>query len=122
MRPMGYAFLALALTLNAAANVLLKVGAARLGPIVGPGLALRVARDWQLLLGLLLFALNVVFYAAALTRLDLSVAYPIMVAGGILIVVAIAAFVLGEAVTPLQGLGLLLLLVGVVLVGQRGHA
>ncbi len=119
---MGYLFLVLALLLNATANVLLKIGATRLGPLEGPGLLARVAGDVYLLGGVLLFALNVVFYAAALTRLDLSVAYPIMVAGGIVIVVSVSALVLRESVTLVQSLGLMLLVIGIALVGQRSFA
>ena len=119
---MGYLSLALALTLNAAANVLLKIGATRLGGIDEPGFLGRLVSDHVLLAGLLLFALNVVFYIAALARLNLSTAYPIMVAGGIIIVVSIAVFALGEAVTPLQMLGLALLVVGIALVGHRSFA
>ena len=66
-----------------------------------------------------LFALNVVFYVAALARLNLSTAYPIMVAGGTVIVVGVSIFALREALTPLQMLGLALLVVGIALVGQR---
>ena len=81
---MGYLFLFLALTLNAAANVLLKVGAARLGDLTEPGLLGRLLTEYHVLAGVLPFALNVVFYVAALTRLNLSVAYPIMVRAGMI--------------------------------------
>lgn len=116
---MGYLFLALALALNATANVLLKSGAAQLGTVGGPGLAGRLIGNHQLLAGLALFALNVVFYLAALTRLDLSVAYPIMVAGGIVIVVAASVLHLREVVTIPQLVGLGFLLLGIVLVAGR---
>jgi multidrug transporter EmrE-like cation transporter len=119
---MGYLFLIVALTLNAAANVLLKIGATRLGSVEGPGLIGRLVSDTYLLGGLLLFALNVVFYVAALTRLHLSVAYPIMVAGGIIIVVSASALILREAVTPLQTVGLVLLVLGIALVSHRTFA
>lgn len=119
---MGYLFLILALTLNAAANVLLKIGATRLGSLQEPGLIGRLVSDYYLLTGLLLFALNVVFYVAALTRLNLSAAYPIMVAGGIIIVVSASVFILREAVTPLQTVGLALLVLGIVLIGHRTFA
>jgi multidrug transporter EmrE-like cation transporter len=119
---MGYLFLILALTLNAAANVLLKIGATRLGSLEEPGLLGRLVSDYYLLAGLLLFALNVVFYVAALTRLNLSVAYPIMVAGGIIIVVSVSVLILGEAVTPLQTVGLALLVLGTAFVGHRTFA
>ena len=116
---MGYLFLIVALTLNAAANVLLKIGATRLGGIDEPGLLGRLVSDYYLLAGLLLFALNVVFYVAALARLNLSTAYPIMVAGGI------GDRRLGLGIRPAGGLdaapdaGLGLLVVGIALVGQR---
>jgi small multidrug resistance pump len=119
---MVYLFLILALTLNAAANVLLKIGATRLGDLGGPGLIGRLVSDYYLWAGLLLFALNVAFYLAALTRLDLSMAYPIMVAGGMVIVVLVSGFALREAVTPAQMVGLALLVLGIVLVGYRSVA
>jgi len=116
---MGYLFLVLALTLNATANILLKVGAGRLGDLGEPGALARLLTNYHLLAGLALFALNVVFYAAALTRLNLSVAYPVMMAGGIVIVVSVAILVLRETVSAPQVVGLVLLVVGIVLVTQR---
>lgn len=119
---MGYVFLVLALTLNATANVLLKVGAGRLGHFGEPGAMLRLLTNYHLLAGLALFALNVIFYAAALSRLNLSVAYPVMMAGGIVIVVSVSILVLQESVTRLQLLGLALLVAGIVLVTQRSFS
>jgi small multidrug resistance pump len=116
---MGYLFLALALTLNAAANVLLKLGAENLGRLDAPDLIGRLLTNYHLLAGLVLFALNVVFYAAALTRLNLSVAYPVMTAGGVLIVVSVAFFWLKEPIAPAQILGLLLLVAGILLVARH---
>ena len=116
---MGYLFLALALTLNAAANVLLKVGAGHLGRLDAPDLIGRLLTNYHLVAGLVLFALNVVLYAAALTRLDLSVAYPVMTAGGVLIVVSVSYFVLGESVSPVQLLGLALIVAGILLVTRQ---
>lgn len=116
---MGYLFLVLALVLNATANILLKMGAARLGALGEPGIVGRLVTNYHLLAGLILFALNVGFYVAALTRLNLSVAYPIMVAGGIVIVVSVSIWFLQEAVTAVQMVGLLLLILGIVLISQR---
>ncbi len=119
---MGYLFLAFALTLNAAANILLKIGATRLGGLDQPGFFGRLVSDHYLLAGLILFAWNVVFYVAALARLNLSTAYPIMVAGGVLIVVSVSVLSLGESLEPLQVIGLVLLVVGIALVGRHGFA
>jgi multidrug transporter EmrE-like cation transporter len=119
---MTYVFLVAALALNALANMLLKAGAAHLGGLAEPHLVQRVLGNPYLLAGLLLFALNVGFYLAALTRLNLSVAYPVMVAGGLVIVVLGSALWLGETVTPLQWSGIALLAVGIVLVTWRPAA
>jgi multidrug transporter EmrE-like cation transporter len=119
---MTYVFLVAALALNALANMLLKAGAARLGGLAEPHLVQRVLGNPYLLLGLLLFALNVGFYLAALTRLNLSVAYPVMVAGGLVIVVLGSTLWLRETVTPLQWSGVALLAVGIVLVTWRPAA
>ena len=116
---MGYLYLALALILNAAANVLLKIGAGQLGPLDAPDLVGRLLTNYHLLAGLALFALNVVFYAAALTRLNLSIAYPVMTAGGVLIVVSVSFFFLKEPLAPAQMLGLLLLVAGILLVTRH---
>lgn len=116
---MAYLLLVLALVLNALANMLLKAGAAGLGGLAGPHLAQRVLGNPYLLLGLLLFALNVGFYLAALTRLNLSLAYPVMVAGGLVLVVLGSVFWLRETITPLQWSGIALLVAGIVLVTYR---
>ena len=118
---MGYLYLALALTLNATANVLLKIGVSSLGGLHEPELMGRVLSNYQLLGGLLLFALNVIFYAAALTQLDLSTAYPVMTVGGIMIVVTLSFLFLNETPSSSQLLGIGLMLVGIVLV-TRGVA
>ena len=75
--------------------------------------------NYHLLAGLSLFALNVVFYVVALTRLNLSVAYPIMMAGGVVIVVSVSILFLQETVSARQMAGLALLILGIVLVAER---
>ena len=116
---MGWLLLLMALTLNATANILLKLGATQLGELGGPDLLGRVIQNYYLFAGILLFALNVVFYFGALSRLDLSVAYPVMVAGGTVIVVSVSALLLGEAIDTRQAMGLVLLIAGIVLVSHR---
>lgn len=119
---MGYLFLCVALTLNAAANVLMKIGADRLGTPVEAGVIERLLGNGHLLGGLALFGLNLMFYIAALATLNLSVAYPIMMAGGVLIVVTVSILHLGETLTVTQGAGVLFLLAGLMLVTGRSVA
>jgi small multidrug resistance pump len=114
--------LIVALTLNAAANLMLKIGADRLGSRGAPSLLEGVLGNYYLVGGLVLFALNVVFYVGALARLNLSFAYPVMMAGGVLIVVTVSVLWLREPLTFAHAAGILLLLAGLILVTQRAGA
>ncbi len=112
----SYLWLLGALVLNAAANVALKVGASR-GVTLDGFPSLRWASGHALVgLGLLLFAANVVLYTVALQRVSLSIAYPTMVVGSLLIITAASAWYLHEQVTAVQLVGAALALAGVVLI------
>jgi multidrug transporter EmrE-like cation transporter len=82
------------------------------------GIAKLLLRHWVLLLGLALFAANVVFYAFALQKLPISVAYPIMVASGFAIIVMVAGAKLGEKLTLGQWIGVGAILAGVWIVAR----
>jgi multidrug transporter EmrE-like cation transporter len=116
---MGYVLLTVALTLNATANLLMKMGADRLGAFEGPGMLKGILTNYFLLGGVVLFGLNIVFYVAALTRMNLSIAYPVMMAGGVLIVVSVSVVYFRESLTLAQVFGILFLMAGLVLVTHR---
>lgn len=114
-----YMLLAVALVFNAVANVLMKAGM-RTAP-QGDGAAAMLRHyltSWPVLVGLLLFALNVLAYTQALTRIPLSVAYPLMTSLGFLIVVSASAYFFEEAITWVQGIGFVLIVAGVILVAR----
>ena len=113
---MAYALLVLALLLNAGANLMLKVGASQLRDSAEVSLLPRLLGTPYLLVGLLLFAINVTLYVAALSQLKLSVAYPVMAAGSLLVVVLMSALWLRESLSFTQWSGIVLLLLGIVLV------
>ncbi len=125
---MKYAIaLVIALLFNAAANLMIKFGMRGIdAELAGAGLfdagfwgLMRLLlRHWVLLLGLFCFALNVVFYAFALQKLPISIAYPIMVTCGFAIIVTVAGLILGERLTLTQWAGVLAILVGVFLVAK----
>lgn len=115
---MAYLYLALALSLNSIANILLKLGAER-GLSLSGGLLAMAEANWQVLLGLSIFALNVIFYFLALRALPLSIAYPVMVAMSFLIVNSYALIALHEPVTAGQYIGYLLIVIGLTLVVSR---
>jgi len=119
--------LIIALALNAAANLMIKFGMraidldlAGASPMANgvAGLIRLLLRHWVLLAGLGCFALNVVFYAFALQKLAISVAYPIMVASGFGIIVTVAGMMLGERLSALQWIGVVAILLGVTLVAK----
>jgi small multidrug resistance pump len=116
--------LILALVLNASANLMMKVGANRLGDAgltLQRGLVNLVTRNWVLLLGLACFATNALFYTYALTgkHMKISLAYPIMVGGGYAIIALVAWYYLGERLSAGQWLGVAMILVGVILVARK---
>lgn len=111
---MGYIYLVIALTLNAVANIILKLGSGNLKAIQEFGLIQGILKNGLLLVGLFLFALNVVFYSIALSKLPLSSAYPLMVGGGFLIITLFSILYLKEPVQLVQIFGIVLLFAGVI--------
>lgn len=113
----GYMALFTALALNATANILLKIGAER---FTAPTWSLDfVLQNWLLILGLMCFGLNVVFYAYALSRLPLSVAYPVMAVGGMAIIILASTLYLRESISLVQSIGFALVMVGIFLIVSR---
>jgi len=115
--------LIIALVLNAAANVLMKVGANTAQDLSAN--ASFVAKTLNFLnlatvVGIVLFAANVLVYRKALDALNVSVAYPIMVAGGMILVTLAAAMLttLDEKIGHLQIAGMVLIAAGVWLVAK----
>jgi multidrug transporter EmrE-like cation transporter len=115
--------LVVALVLNAAANVLIKVGAKLAAPLGTTAPFLDKVLNFlnaATIAGIVLFAANVLVYRKALDNLDISVAYPIMVSVG-LILVTIASVtlpVLSERVSAVQIAGMVLISIGVWLVAR----
>lgn len=119
----GWLPLFVALTLNAAANVLMKVGARQAVELpADAGTVARVANflNAATLIGIVLFAANVLVYRKALDHLSISIAYPIMVSVG-LILVTLAAWalpLLHERISWGQIGGMVLIAAGVWLVAR----
>lgn len=111
----GWMALCVALVSNAAANILLKTGASTVRGEPSLQLLQQAALNPYLLGGVALFALNILCYAFALSRLPLSLAYPAMVIGGLLIVTTGAVLLFGESLTLMQAGGLALIVFGVIL-------
>ncbi|MEQ9366864.1 MAG: SMR family transporter [Leptospirales bacterium] len=124
---MGYVFLIVALLFNASANILMKLGATAMEGVDMSVMTpvdkiLTLATNWYLVLGLILFASNVVFYIVALKRINLSIAYPIMTSGGFLIISLFSVYYLKEHLGPLQIAGIVLIAIGITLLAYNIEA
>jgi len=119
---MSYLFLIIALVLNALANILMKLGAVKIGGFGGSGigeLAFKFVTNWMLVLGVLCFAMNVIFYILALSKINISIAYPLMTSGGFLIITAFSFIFLKEPITGWQIFGILLVAVGITFIAYK---
>jgi multidrug transporter EmrE-like cation transporter len=103
--------------LNAGAQLLLKAGVAPLGVLsVGPDNLLattgRVLSQWPIVAGLACYVVSVGVWIVGLSRVEVSIAYPMLSLG--YVVNALAAWWLfGEALGPMRWAGMLLILAGV---------
>ena len=107
----SFAFILTGVLLNAGAQLLLKAGtnAAPLG--------LRLAIEPHILAGLACYGVSVVVWVVALSKVPVSMAYPMLSIG--YVVNAIAAYYwLGEAVTPMRLAGIGVIIVGVFIVAR----
>ncbi|WP_439686062.1 EamA domain-containing protein [Cupriavidus oxalaticus] len=117
-----FLFIVTGVLLNAAAQLLLKAGTNAIGAITldrGTLLvtALRVLTQWPVLAGLTLYVVSVGVWIIGLSRVDVSVAYPMLSLG--YVVNALAAWWLfGEMIGPLRVAGILLILAGVFLIAR----
>ena len=108
--------------LNAAAQLLLKAGTNSVGVFAFSAenlvpIGLRLITEPAILCGLGLYVLSVVVWIMALSRLDVSLAYPMLSIG--YVVNAVAAWQLfGEALTTQRLIGIGTIIVGVFLVAR----
>ena len=105
-RSIGFFALALVIAGNAAGNILLKLGAGAARQSAFFGLL-----NWQTIAGVACFAFGILSYAWALRHIELHVAQ-ITVSLQYVAVIALAATLLGEQVTPNQWFGMTLIGLG----------
>lgn len=113
---MPYVLLVCAFSLNAAANILLKLGSRQGIQLHTSSPVTFITANWQFLLGCLLFVGNVIFYFLALRSLPLSTAYPVMVVMSFLLIGMFAGFVLKEPISLVQIVGYGAIIGGLILI------
>jgi small multidrug resistance pump len=116
---MKWLVLLLGIASNASASVLVKV--AMMPPRQFPSLGdpASALRNWPFWLGLGLYGAAFVLYSAALVRLPLNVAHPVLTSGAILAVALMSVVLLREPFHWTMAAGIALVIAGVLLITAR---
>ena len=122
MTPLTFSLLMLGVLLNAAAQLLLKAGTNRIGEFafsidnVVP-IGIKVATNPPILAGLTCYVVSVGVWIMALSRVPVSIPYPMLSVGYIVNAVA-AWWLFGESLTMQKLIGIGFIIVGVFLVAR----
>ena len=116
------AFLMAGVLLNAAAQLLLKAGTNVLGVLsltrdTWPDTLLKMATQSYFALGIACYGVSVFVWILGLSRVPVSIAYPLLSVGYVINAIA-AYYLFGEAVTLTRWLGIGFIVVGVTLVAR----
>lgn len=118
----AFLFLITGVLLNAAAQLLLKAGTNRLGVITltaqnWVGMFVRMATESHFIGGVVLYVVSLVVWILGLSRVPVSVAYPMLSLGYVVNAIA-AHYLFGEAVSVQRWLGIGFIIAGVWLVAK----
>ncbi len=116
---MKWLILILGIVSNASASVLVKM--AMMPPRRFPSLSdpWAALSNWPFWLGLALYGGAFLLYAAALARLPLNVAHPVLTSGAVATVALFSVFLFREPFHWTTGVGILLVMAGVALITAR---
>lgn len=122
MTPASFALVLTGVLLNAAAQLLLKAGANSVGRFEFSAanavpLGVRFATEPHILGGIVCYAVSLVVWIMALSRVEVSVAYPMLSIGYVVNAVA-AYFLFGEAVGVQRLVGIGIIILGVYVVAR----
>ena len=117
--------LVMAVVLNATANLMIRAGARAVGANCSEGTAVPLlaalkaglVNPW-IIAGVVCFALDLVVYTYALTKLPVSLVYPIMVSVSYAVIICVAMVWFSEKVSAWQIVGVGVIMVGVWLVAS----
>jgi len=77
-----------------------------------------ILTNYYLIFWVLFGGISAFLWLLAVSKIDLSVAFPIAQAGGIILVVVLSYLFFAEAIMLYQWLGILLIIVGIFLIGK----
>ncbi|MGH8460119.1 MAG: SMR family transporter [Stenotrophobium sp.] len=122
MKPLVFALVIFGVMLNAAAQLLLKAGTRAIGQFdfsvanIWP-VGWSLATNPYIFGGLSCYVISVVVWILALSRVEVSIAYP-MLSLGYVVNAFFAWWLFGEAVTPMRLIGMGIIIIGVYLVAK----
>jgi multidrug transporter EmrE-like cation transporter len=117
-----YCLIFLAICINVTAQLCLKVGMQRIGYFeFVPGniwpIGWRIATSLPIIMGMCCYVLSVVVWMMVLSRVEVSLAYPLSSLGYVL--VALAAYVIfGESISAMRMAGIFVVIFGVFLISR----
>ena len=122
MTAISFTLLLAGVLLNAAAQLLLKAGTNAVGPfefstVNAVPVGMKLALEPHILGGIACYVVSVVVWIMALSRVEVSIAYPMLSIGYVVNAVA-AWYLFGEAVTPMRLLGIGIIVLGVFIVAR----
>jgi multidrug transporter EmrE-like cation transporter len=122
MTALSFALVLLGVLLNAAAQLLLKAGTNSIGQFAFSAanaipIGVKLATEPHILGGLVCYGISVMVWIMALSRVEVSVAYPMLSIGYVVNAVA-AYFLFGEAVSVQRLVGIGVIIVGVYVVAR----
>lgn len=116
---MKWLILFFGITANALASVLVKIAMMPPRKFPSPGDPMAALMNWPFWLGLGLYGAAFLLYAAALARLPLNVAHPVLTTGAVAVVALFSALIFREPFHWTTGAGILLVIAGVALITAR---
>lgn len=122
MNAVSFGLIFTGVMLNAAAQILMKAGTNSIGffefsrdNIVPIGW--KLATEWHIVVALLCYALSVVIWVLALSRVPVSIAFPMLSMAYVVNAVA-AWYLLGEAFNPTKLVGMGVIILGVIIISR----
>ncbi len=101
-----------AIVLAAGGNVFLKLGARNFSMV-------ELFQNYYLFLGIFCFVLSLILYFYILSKINLSIAYPILTSGSIILVTVVSYCFFNESINLKQVIGLFFLLIAILLISQK---
>jgi multidrug transporter EmrE-like cation transporter len=122
MNAISFSLLMTGVLLNAGAQLLLKAGTNAVGTFEYSSsniipIGWKLATDPHIVGGLACYVVSVVVWIMALSRVEVSIAYPLLSVGYVVNAIA-ACYLFGEAVTPMRLTGIAVIIVGVWIVAR----